>query len=36
MPYYDIINVFEEIDFNKTSASEECDFVIIGIFQIDG
>ena len=31
MLYYDIINVSEGIDVNKTSASRECDFVTIGI-----
>ena len=25
MLYFDIINVFEEIDVNKTSASKKCD-----------
>ena len=29
--YYDGIDVFEGIDINKTSASEECDIVTIGI-----
>ena len=32
MLYYDRIDVFEGIDINKTSASEECDVVTTGVF----
>ena len=34
MLYCDRIDVFERIDVNKTSASKECDIVIIGISYI--
>ena len=35
MLYYDRIDVYEGIDFNKTTASKECvTFVTIGIFYI--
>ena len=29
---YDRIDISEGIDINKTNASKECDYVIIGIF----